>query len=133
MLKDYLAQINKSIYALSKETGVSYSMLNDLANGKTSVENMCLGHALAISKALGTGLDELIEICRNSDYFISTNHRVPCQIMAKNKAYYLLFEYKQSPVTLRLCKVNRRNSEYIRSIADWEADRYITSRRMEEF
>ena len=40
MLKEYLKKKNKSIYALSKESGVAYSTLNDLANGKVDI-NQC--------------------------------------------------------------------------------------------
>lgn len=39
MLRDYLREHGRSIYALSKESGVAYSTLNDLVNGKVDIDH----------------------------------------------------------------------------------------------
>ena len=133
MLKDYLSKNNISVYSLAKRSGVSYSMLNDLSNGKTCIENIRLGYAISVAEALEINLSELISICKNELYCESEKYRAGCRITAKNKSYYADFTYKGSPVQIRLCKVNEQNTEYIRTIASWQVDHYISNRRMEEF
>ena len=50
--KHYLENKNITIYKLSKETGVPYSTLLDLANEKTVFSNISLDHAIKIADYL---------------------------------------------------------------------------------
>lgn len=52
-LKELLKIKNITAYSLSKESGVPFSTISDLINGKTKPENVRLCHAISISKALG--------------------------------------------------------------------------------
>ena len=133
VIKEYLKKRNISVYSLAKKTGASYSTLNDLVNGKTDIENVRLGLAMSISNALGTSLDELIELCRNNWTISTSQYSIPCRITSKNKSYYADFEYDGRHVSLNLCRVNERTTDYICTIADWEVDKYVTKEKMERF
>ena len=133
MLKQYLEEKNISIYSLAKECGISYSALNDLANGKTDVNNMRLGAALELSEALGTDLQTFIRLCTYEQLITSPKNGIRCRITVKNKSYYADFIWHGEPVSLRLCKVSERNAEYVDIVAGWEADKFAAQKRMEEF
>ena len=56
--------IDKKItgYALSKNTGIPYTTISDLINGKTVIQNVSLKHALAIADCLNIDILELSKI-----------------------------------------------------------------------
>ena len=60
--KDLLEKKNITGYALSKNTGIPYTTINDLINGKTVIQNISLKHAIAISKCLDVGINELAKL-----------------------------------------------------------------------
>ena len=49
-------------YALAKNTGIPYSTISDLINGKTVVQNVSLRNAIKISEALNIKIDVLIQL-----------------------------------------------------------------------
>ena len=60
--KDLLLEKNITGYALSKTTGIPYTTINDLMNGRTIIQNISLKHAIAISKCLNIDLITLSKI-----------------------------------------------------------------------
>lgn len=57
-IKDLMEEKNMSIYRLSKETGISDSLLGKILNGK--VENPRIQTVKQIAKALNVAIDEIV-------------------------------------------------------------------------
>ena len=57
-IKDLMKEKNMSIYRLSKETGISDSLLGKILNGK--VENQRIQTVKQIAKALNVTIDEIV-------------------------------------------------------------------------
>lgn len=64
MLKTFLQRKNISIYALSKECGISYSSLHYIVNGRTPYENCSVQVFKSIADALNVSMNELYEECQ---------------------------------------------------------------------
>lgn len=68
MMQKILDKKNKSIYQLAKETGLAYSTLNYIVNGKTSFDKCSVDKFYKISQALDMSMDELYKDCNmNND------------------------------------------------------------------
>ncbi|CUP62470.1 conjugal transfer protein TrbA [Anaerostipes hadrus] len=59
-IKELMKEKNMSIYRLSKETGISDSLLGKILNGK--VENPRIQTVKQIAKALSVTIDEIVNI-----------------------------------------------------------------------
>lgn len=59
-IKDLMKEKNMSIYRLSKETGISDSLLGKILNGK--VENPRIQTVKQIAKALNVTIDEFVNM-----------------------------------------------------------------------
>ena len=57
--KGLLEKKNVSGYALAKNTGIPYTTINDLINGRTIIQNVSLKHALVISDYLNIDIRKL--------------------------------------------------------------------------
>ena len=57
--KELLESKKMTGYGLSKNTGIPYTTINDLINGKTIIQNVSLKHALLISDALDINIRDL--------------------------------------------------------------------------
>ena len=133
MIKDYLKKQNISVYALSKESGIAYSTLNDLVNGKVPIDRCRVSLLRSLSSSLNLSMDEFYEICCSDSKCVSSSYNVEAGIRVRAKYYYAMFDYKEVPVELKLCKVNEDNTFYIEDIARWRVESYIRRRRMQEF
>lgn len=60
-IKELLEEKNKSIYRLSKETGIPYSTLNDICNNKTQIIKCSVEIVFKISKSLDVTIEDLVE------------------------------------------------------------------------
>ncbi|SFU54357.1 helix-turn-helix domain-containing protein [Butyrivibrio sp. M55] len=60
-IKELLEEKNKSIYRLSKETGIPYSTLNDICNNKTQIIKCSVEIVFKISKSLDVTMEDLVE------------------------------------------------------------------------
>lgn len=133
MLKDYLRTNGISAYALSKTSGIAYSTLNDLINGKVTVDNCRVSVLRSLAGALDLSMDQLYSICSDEIRFIRSSYDAKAALRVRAKYYYAEFKYGGDPVSLRLCKVNEENSYFIDDIVRWRVDAYIRNRRMEAF
>ncbi len=133
MLKAHLKKRGISVYALAKETGVPYSTLNDLVNGKVRAENCKAGLLFSVSRALNITMDEAYQMCSREEQITRNSYGIETSIAVKNKSYYANFEYDGGPVEIRLCKISEDSSFYIDEIAAWRSEDYIRQRRMEAF
>lgn len=59
-IKDLMKEKNMSIYRLSKETGISDSLLGKILNGK--IENPRIQTVKQIAKALNVTIDEIVNM-----------------------------------------------------------------------
>lgn len=133
MLKDYLKEKNISLYKLAKSTQISYSTLNDLANGVVSVENCRAKMLREISKYLNISMDELYDICLNSIFVHSDKTDKPIRVTVKNKKYHIDFYYKDENILIEEeYPVNENTRMYIDTIARWDVEDYIEDREMED-
>lgn len=64
MLIDYLTDNNISIYELSKNSGIAYSTLHNIATGKQHIDKSSVGHLKRISECLSISMEKCYEICR---------------------------------------------------------------------
>lgn len=141
MLKGYLKEKGKSIYALAKESNIPYSTLNDLANGKVTIEQCKVELLLKLAKNLSLSMEEICKLCKSEDRIVHSSYEispeeaidVEAKINVRNKSYHAEFDYEGELVDIELCKVKEDTSHYIDEIAKWRTESYIRERRMEEW
>jgi len=130
MLKDYLTENGRSIYAVSKYCGIPYSTLNDLANGKVKIENCKFGMVRDLAAGLGLSIDELCRICEFESAVYRNAYDIEVRLDIRGKSYYALFEYMGEKVELPLCRITEDTKYYIKEILTWRSEAYIRERRM---
>lgn len=131
MLKDYLKDQGSSVYEIARRSGISYSTLNDISNGKVNIDNCRYGLVKSLAAALDISTEELDMICTSDIRDISTSYGVNVRVSVRNKSYYMDFTYNGVLVERQLCRVNEDTTYYIRDIARWRAEGYIRKQRME--
>lgn len=67
MLRDLLKRKKVSMYALSKKSGIPYSTVNYIANGKNAYENCSVQTFKIFSEILGMTMDELYKECQTEE------------------------------------------------------------------
>ena len=60
--KDLLLEKHVTGYALSKNTGIPYTTINDLINGRTVIQNISLKNAIKIANFLNVKIDHLANL-----------------------------------------------------------------------
>lgn len=60
--KELLIEKQITGYALSKNTGIPYTTINDLINGRTIIQNISLKHAIKIADFLNVKIDDLAHL-----------------------------------------------------------------------
>ncbi len=131
MLKDYLAEHQTSMYKLAAESGVAYSTVNDLANGRIEIEQCRAGILKKIADALSVTMDELYSLCDTELSVYTEAWKTDVKIRVKNKTYFAQFRDRGKPVLLEVCPVNRDTTYFIRSLAKWKAEEYFEQREWE--
>lgn len=131
MLKDYLKEKNISIYALAKKSEVPYSTLNDLCNGKVSIDNCKFGMVRKLADCLDLTLDEIVEMANNRTFVHIDKYDVDAEILVKNKRYQVAFEYGGEPVNLDVCKVSEKNTNYVSNFAEWDVEEFMDDKFLE--
>ena len=132
MLSQYLKDRNISLYSLAKTSGIPYTTVSELANGKVSGSN-CRGQVLhAIASALEISMDELYSMCAEHMSVIC-GHGTVVDIEVRSKQYYICFDCGSERVEIALCKVSPDSSFYINEFAVWAADRYLSEKAVEDF
>ena len=131
MLKEYLAERGKSMYSLAEESGIPYSTVNDLANGRIEIQNCRAGILRKLAEALSVSMDDLYDLCSCEMTVYSTERKTPVRIRVKHKRYYAEFTDKGQPVELEICAVNLDTSYFIRSLAAWTVEDYYGGKEWE--
>jgi len=125
MFKDYLKENKISMYKLSLESGVAYSTINDLANGRVDVANCKAGMLRKLAETLSISMDELYSICDRDLTVYSKTYDTTINISVKNKTYYADFEYEGEKQRLLVCEANEINTKMVRGISELKAEEYI--------
>ena len=86
MLIDLLKEKGMTVYMCSKKSGIPYSTLLDIINGKTSIEKCSLETAFKLSKALDVDIEYLLQ---NNDIDDFETFRSNVKHMVKEKGDYL--------------------------------------------
>lgn len=105
MLKKYLKENKISIRSLSMQTGIPYSTLNDIVNGKTELDRVAFGYVRKLKEALGLTFEDFTRLCERRELSDSDSYSV----IIRNKAYYLHDESGDKYIF----KVNPLNTEYL--------------------
>lgn len=64
MLKNYLKENNISVYAVSRDSGIPYTTLNELVNGKKDIEECSLKTIEKISGFFNVSVDTMLNIIK---------------------------------------------------------------------
>ena len=133
MLKKYLKERNISIYSLAKSSGVPYSTLNDLCNGKVMISNCKAGIVKKLAESLEITMDALYELAEPDRRIVHVaEYDKDAEIKVRNKRYKASFEYNGEKIELDVCKVNENNSVYVDSFTEWSVEGYMEDRFLEE-
>ena len=79
-------------YSLSKESGVSYTTIKDLLNGKRKIENLPGKTILALAKVLNCSMEEIMKMD------IDNNYIDPDSYLTKSKYYTDLLKNKKNVI-----------------------------------
>ncbi len=131
MLKDYLKQKNISMYSVAEKSGVPYSTLNDLANGRVDVDNCKVSLLRLIAATLEMSMDELYGLCRENRRYILDRYGIVVNVIVKDKDYYAEFDYQGEHISARICAVNEDTTRFIRDLAEWSVDDYVDDKEWE--
>lgn len=133
MFKEYLKEHSISIYSLAKSSGVPYSTLNDLCNGKVVIENCKAGIVKKLANALGITMDALYELAEPDKRIVHVaEYDKDAEIKVRNKRYKATFEYNGEQIELDVCKVSENNTVYVDSFTEWSVEGYMEDRFLEE-
>lgn len=133
MLKTYLKKRNISTYKLAADIQEPYSTINDIVNGKKSLEDCKFGLVKKIAAYLELSLDELSEL-GNTSYIITSELVDERGILyVKSKKYCLEFSYLDKIYDVELCKVNENSTYFIKEIARYELEKQVARMKMEAY
>ena len=133
MLKEYLKERNISIYSLAKSSGVPYSTLNDICNGKVVIENCKAGIIKKLADSLGITMDALYELAEPEKRIVHVaEYNKDAEIKVRNKRYKAAFEYNGEQIELDVCKVSENNTVYVDNFTEWSVEGYMEDRFLEE-
>ena len=125
VIKSFIKEKGYNIRSLAQATGIPYSSLNDIVNGKIAIDNVALWKCRAIACELGITIEELYDMCFNEGTIIIGED---ASAIVKNQSYY--FKYKDEEKYL--CKVNEYNSGVVREIATWEYEDIKSQEQIDE-
>ena len=111
-LKAYLKEKRISVYSISQKTGVPYSNICDIVNGRTDIGHVRLDTAMKIADELEMTVEELYCLCREDSPVLEDG-----RIVVVNKQYYLQYRNRRETTTRYLCKATALNRRYIEFLA----------------
>ena len=128
-LKEILKFKHISIYSLSKATGMPYSTLNDIVNSRIEPASIRSGDLRAIAGQFGMSMDQLYD--QLSESFVIEVGDVQGRIHIINRQYYVSFRYDGAEVTEPVAKADAESSIFIKTLAGWKMEDYISDRELE--
>lgn len=97
MLKDFLAEKGISIYHAAKESGISYSTLNDIVNHKVDIANVKSGILHALASVLQVSMDQLYDICSETIDVYNEEYGIGGYVSKKNMTMAVIQNYSHQP------------------------------------
>ena len=122
-IKDYISEKEISIKKLAENSGMPYSTVNDIINGKNDIDRVSVKNALSLAKACGVSFDYFYKLCKE-DVIPQTKYG---KIIIRNKKYYLEKRIKNNTLRFYLCNVNPSNRQFIPYMAKWAVRKYYDS------
>ncbi|WP_158588765.1 helix-turn-helix domain-containing protein [Butyrivibrio sp. X503] len=104
-IDEYLKSKNISLYKLAELSGVSYTTVFNLINGKSDIYNCALGKVLPIAKALELSVEELAFLC-DRKYSFTLFKSEQCHLVSRmGQVEYIIevLEDKKIDQYWRLC------------------------------
>lgn len=132
MLKELLAAKGISIYHAAKESGISYSTLNDIANHKVDIANVKAGIVHTLAGVLQISMDQLYDLCSETIEVYEEVYGIHGYVSKRNKKYYLNFGYRGISYEYELCAIRQEATMFIKSIALWALEQHLSDIKMEE-
>lgn len=140
-LKEYCKKNGISITQVARQSGIAYSTVNDILNGRIELDRVSYGKVKRIAQALCLTLPELDELGNSSlgslpeeirdSFSENTDKSRPWKILVRNKNYYMQTESGGKTKTERLCKVNPLNAEFVYYMAERRFQQTQRRRRLE--
>ena len=113
-IREYLKTNKTSIASVSKKTGIPYTNVSELVNGKVSIDKIYVGTAMKLAEACGLSFASFYKMCKET----TSLPVIPDgRIIIKNKCYYLEYDVDGISGTEYLCKVNPENSQGLEGTA----------------
>lgn len=128
-IKELLKQNNIKISTISKTTGIPYTTVNEIVNGKIDIDKVQIGTGLKIAKACGLDFNKFYDICKNS---IALPEISGGELLLKNKAFYLECNLPEGKKEVYLCKMNHTNAHFIKDMAEWTINSLIEEAEKEK-
>lgn len=131
MLRNYITENGWSIYSLARKSGIPYSTLNDIVNGKVVIDNCKVAIIRSLAESLDMSMDDVYRLCLPEQHRCRNQYDIEVDLTVQGKTYHAQFEYMGEFIDIPLCKVNEDTTFYIDDILKWRSEEYIRGRRME--
>ncbi len=113
-IREYLKTNKTSIASISQRTGIPYTTVSELINGKVSIDKVYVGTAMKLAEASGLSFMNFYKMCKET----TSLPEIPDgRIIIKNKRYYIEYDVDGISGIEYLCKVNPENSQCLENTA----------------
>ena len=128
-IKTYLKQNKLKISDISKQTGIPYTTVSEIINGKTDIDKVQIGIGLKIADACKMDFKRFYNTCKKSNSIPDVSGG---RILKKNKSYYLQCSLPGFTDEIYLCKVNPVNTQFIKDMAEWTIHSVISEAKQQK-
>lgn len=115
-LKAYLRSIGTTIKSLHIESGVPYTTVSEIVNGKVNIDRVYVGTAMKLARACQISFPEFYDMCKETTELPTIKDG---KIVIKNKKYYIEYDIEGEKGQRSLLKVNEVNQHFIKDSAEW--------------
>lgn len=121
-----LSDSGMTMYALAKRSGVPYTTINEIHNGKNDINQCAAGTVFRLAAALGVSADEIINDIIFLDG-IKGKYKGIEYTWSTDECSYITFEYNGESVTLSTGAYYNIPSrfDYYNIVAGWMIKEYI--------
>lgn len=125
ILKSYLEFNNISIASLQKKTGIPYTTIYEIVNGKVEIDRVYVGTALKLAQACDVSFPKFCDMCRE------TTSLPPIEggdLVIINKNYYLIYDMNGNKERVFLSKAGIQNKRIAKKIAEQKIDEIASTK-----
>lgn len=126
-IKEYIKEKGIKLSNISKVTGIPYTTIGDIVNGKTDIDNASVKVFMKLSEAFSLTMDEFYKLAKETAPTPELADGYSLKI--KNGKYYI----SGSNGTSYLCKNNELNALYIKDIAETYINNVVRNARMDSW